>query len=60
MRREAQDFFFARSALSVRTVKTGMLVRPFVKKVITFCEEDIGGNRVPVGKGVLNDRFFRF
>ncbi len=49
---------------SVRTVKTGMLVRSsvrsFVKKVITFCEEDMRGNHVPVGKGVLNDRFLGF
>ena len=45
---------------SVRTVKTGMFVRSLVRKVITFCEEDMRGNHVPVGKGVLNDRFFRF
>ena len=31
-----------------------------VKKVITFCEEDMRGNHVPVGKGVLNDRFLSF
>ena len=35
-------------------------VRPFVRKVITFCEEDMRGDHVPVGNGVLNDRFFRF
>ena len=31
-----------------------------VRKVITFCEEDMRGNHVPVGKGVLNDRFLGF
>ena len=31
-----------------------------VWKVITFCEEDMRGNHVPVGKGVLNDRFLGF
>ena len=51
---------FLREALftSVRTVKTGMLVRVCVWKVITFCEEDMRGDHVPVGKGILNDRFF--
>ncbi len=44
----------------MRTVKTGMCVRRFVRKVITFCEEDMRGNHVPVGKGVLNDRFLGF
>ena len=29
-------------------------------KVIAFCEEDMRGNHVPVGKGVLNDRFLGF
>ena len=45
---------------SVRTVKTGMSVRSFVKKVITFCEEDMRGNHVPLDLGVLNDRFLGF
>ena len=45
---------------SVRTVKTGMLVRRSVRKVNTFCEEDMRGDHVPVGKGVLNDRFLGF
>ena len=49
---------------SVRTVKTGMcvrsFVRPSVRKVITFCEEDMRGDHVPLDLGVLNDRFFRF
>ena len=45
---------------SVRTVKTGMCVRSSVQKVITFCEEDMRGGHVPVGKGFLNERFFRF
>ena len=51
---------FLREALftSVRTVKTGMLVRPFVRKVITFCEEDMRGDHVPLDLGGLNDRFF--
>ena len=44
----------------MRTVKTGMFVRSFVRKVITFCEEDMRGNHVPVGKDVLNDRFLGF
>ena len=35
-------------------------VRSSVRKIITFCEEDMRGNHVPVGNGVLNDRFFRF
>ena len=44
----------------MRTVKTGMYVRPFVRKVITFCEEDMRGNHVPLDLGVLNDRFLGF
>ena len=48
----------------MRTVKTGMYVRssvrPFVRKVITFCEEDMRGDHVPLDLGVLNDRFLGF
>ena len=54
----------ARSALYVRAHSqnwnVSASVRPFVRKVITFCKEDMRGNHVPVGNGVLNDRFFRF
>ena len=35
-------------------------VRPFVRKVITFCEEDMRGDHVPLDLGVLNDRFLGF
>ena len=53
---------FLREALftSVRTVKTGMFVRVSVRKVITFCEEDMRGDHVPLDLGVLNDRFLGF
>ena len=44
----------------MRTVITGMYVRPFVRKVITFCEEDMRGDHVPLDLGVLNDRFLGF
>ena len=44
----------------MRTVKTGMCVRSFVKKVIAFCEEDMRGDHVPLDLGVLNDRFLGF
>ena len=44
----------------MRTVKTGMCVRAFVRKVITFCEEDMRGDHVPLDLGVLNDRFLGF
>ena len=44
----------------MRTVKTGMLVCSFVRKVITFCEEDMRGDHVPLDLGVLNDRFLGF
>ena len=56
--------FSLREALftSVRTVKTGMFVHVSVCvwKVMTFYEEDMRGNHVPVGKGVLNDQFLGF
>ena len=35
-------------------------VRSFVRKVITFCEEDMRGDHVPLDLGVLNDRFLGF
>ena len=44
----------------MRTVKTGMFVRSSVRKVITFCEEDMRGDHVPLDLGVLNDRFLGF
>ena len=31
-----------------------------VRKVITFCEEDMRGDHVPLDLGVLNDRFLGF
>ena len=43
---------------SVRTVKTGMLV--CVESNCFFAKRISGGNHVPVGKGVLNDRFLGF
>ena len=51
---------FARSALYVRAHSQNWNVSSSVWKVITFCEEDMRGNHVPVGKGVLNDRFLGF
>ena len=54
----------ARSALYVRAHSQNWnvspFVRPFVRKVITFCEEDMRGDHVPLDLGVLNDRFFGF
>ena len=35
-------------------------VRSLVRKVITFCEEDMRGDHVPLDLGVLNDRFLGF
>ena len=56
--------FIARSALYVRAHSQNWNVRACVClsvwKVITFCEEDMRGNHVPVGKVVLNDRFLGF
>ena len=43
----------------MRTVKTGMLVC-LSGRVITFCEEDMRGDHVPLDLGVLNDRFLGF
>ena len=54
----------ARSALYVRAHSQNWNVRPSVRvcvrKVITFCEEDMRGNHVPLDLGVLNDRFLGF
>ena len=52
--------FFARSALYFRAHSQNWNVCSCVRKVITFCEEDMRGNHVPLDLGVLNDRFFRF
>ena len=52
--------FIARSALYVRAHSQNWNVRSFVRKVITFCEEDMRGDHVPLDLGVLNDRFLGF
>ena len=53
---------FLREALftSVRTVKTGMYVRPFVRIFSDFCEEDMRGGHMPLPLGVLNYEFEGF
>ena len=53
----------ARSALYVRAHSQNWNVSPSVRKVITFCEEDMRAARVPLDLGVLNyesDDFFKF
>ena len=55
-----QITIFARSALYVRAHSQNWNVRPSVRKVITFCEEDMRGARVPLDLGVLNYEFDDF
>ena len=59
-------FILLREALftSVRTVKTGMYVRPSVRSSVRifsdFCEEDTRGGHMPLSLGVLNYEFEGF
>ena len=58
MFKEAETIFGEQSELYFPSELRGHC--PAWHTLITFYEEDKRGGHVPVGKGVLNDRFFRF
>ena len=53
---------FARSAITLGSAKSEMFVRSssssFVRKIIHFCEREIGGGHIDVLTGSLTQRFF--
>ena len=52
---------FARSAFTFGSAKSEMfvLLRPFVRKIIHFCEGEMEGPRIVLPTGSLTHRFFR-